>query len=79
MKAVNENGGIALEEARAFLRRALPEADLMTLPGIGASKAKLIVEYRTEHGNFASPEDIKQIPGIKDGVYNRIKDSIITK
>ena len=32
MKAVNENGGIALEEARAFLRRALPEADLMTLP-----------------------------------------------
>ena len=32
MKAVNENGGIALEEARAFVRRALPEADLMTLP-----------------------------------------------
>lgn len=58
---------------------AASEADLMTLPGIGASKAKLIVEYRTEHGNFASPEDIKQIPGIKDGVYNRIKDSIITK
>ena len=58
---------------------AADEADLMTLPGIGASKAKLIVEYRTEHGNFASPEDIKQIPGIKDGVYNRIKDSIITK
>lgn len=58
---------------------AASEADLMTLPGIGASKAKLIVEYREEHGNFGTPEDIKQIPGIKDGVYNRIQDLIITK
>lgn len=49
---------------------------LMTLPGIGESKAELIVEYREEHGAFESVEDLMNIPGIKEGVYNKIKDSI---
>lgn len=49
---------------------------LMTLPGVGESKAKAIVGYRDEHGNFSSIEDIKQITGIKDGVFNKIKDQI---
>ncbi|MCR4999013.1 MAG: ComEA family DNA-binding protein [Lachnospiraceae bacterium] len=52
-------------------------AELTTLPGIGDSKANLIVSYREEHGKFATPEDIKQIPGIKDGVYNQIQDLIV--
>lgn len=49
---------------------------LMTLPGIGESKAELIVEYREEHGAFESIEDLMNIPGIKEGVYNKIKDSV---
>lgn len=49
---------------------------LMTLPGIGESKAQLILEYREEHGTFESVEDLMNIPGIKEGVYNKIKDSI---
>jgi len=52
------------------------EEDFMTLPGIGESKAKSIVSYREEHGGFSSIEDLKNITGIKDGVYSKIKDYI---
>lgn len=53
------------------------EAELMTLPGIGASKANLIVSYREEHGKFSKPDDIMQIQGIKSGVFNQIKDLVV--
>lgn len=50
--------------------------ELMTLSGIGASKAESILKYRQEHGNFQNIEDLKKIEGIKDGVFNMIKDDI---
>lgn len=50
--------------------------ELMTLSGIGASKAESILKYRQEHGNFQNIEDLKKIKGIKDGVFNKIKDDI---
>lgn len=49
---------------------------LMTLPGIGESKAKSILQYREEKGVFKSIEEIKNIEGIKDGVFSKIKDLI---
>ena len=52
------------------------ETTLMTLPGIGESKAQSIIKYRETNGPFGSPEDIKNISGIKDGVYNKISDKI---
>lgn len=52
------------------------EAELMTLSGIGQSKAKAIIDYRTQNGSFKSVEDIKKVAGIKEGVYKQIKDSI---
>ena len=54
-------------------------AELMTLPGIGQAKADSIVRYREKNGAFSSIEEIKQIEGIKEGVYNRIKDNIKVK
>ncbi len=72
----------ALEEAAAQdtsglvnLNRAT-EAELMTLSGIGESKAKEIVRYRESRGGFQKPEDLMNIPGIKEGVYNKIRDQI---
>ncbi len=52
------------------------EAELMTLPGIGESKAKEIIRYRESKGGFQKPEDLMNISGIKEGVYNKIKDQI---
>lgn len=49
---------------------------LMTLPGIGESKADAIVIYREENGLFHSTDDLMMVPGIKEGVYSKIKDRI---
>jgi competence protein ComEA len=50
--------------------------ELMTLPGIGEAKARLIIEYRESNGRFSSVEDIMKINGIKEGMFNKIKDKI---
>ena len=52
------------------------EEELMTLSGIGESKAAAIVAYREENGYFDSIEGIMEISGIKEGVFNKIKDQI---
>lgn len=50
--------------------------ELMTLPGIGESKAKSIISYREEHDGFQSIEDIKKIVGIKEAIFQQLKDYI---
>ncbi len=50
--------------------------ELMTLNGIGESKAELILTYREENGGFQKKEDLMNITGIKEGVYSQIKDDI---
>lgn len=50
--------------------------ELMTLPGIGESKAEAIIAYREEHGEFQRIEDLTNISGIKNGVYEKIKEQI---
>ncbi|MBR5421278.1 MAG: ComEA family DNA-binding protein [Lachnospiraceae bacterium] len=54
-------------------------AELCSLSGIGESKAKAILAYRDENGAFTSPEDIKNVSGIGEGIYNRIKDEITVR
>ena len=49
---------------------------LMQLAGIGVSKAEAIVQYRQEHGEFKSTEELMLVPGIKEGTYAQIKDRI---
>lgn len=49
---------------------------LQTLNGIGASRAQAIISYRESYGLFQSIEEIKNVDGIKDGVYSKIKDEI---
>ena len=57
----------------------LNEADieaLQTLDGIGEVKAKAIIDYRDKNGPFKQIEDIKNVSGIGDSVYEKIKDNI---
>lgn len=52
------------------------ESELMTLPGIGESKATAIIDYRKANGGFKTIEDIMNIPGIKTSAFNKIKEYI---
>lgn len=64
------------DEKRVNINTAGKE-ELMTLTGIGEAKAQSILDYREEHGSFASIEDLMQIEGIKEGVFNKIKEDIM--
>ena len=50
--------------------------ELMTLPGIGESKADAIIAYRQENGGYRNIEELMQISGIKEGVYSKISEYI---
>lgn len=50
--------------------------ELMTLPGIGQSKAEAIISYRESGGRFETIEDIMNVSGIKDAAFNKIKELI---
>lgn len=65
------------EEESALININYASVDqLMTLPGIGKVYAEKIIEYRKTKGLFLTIEQIKEIPGIKDNVFNQIKDFI---
>jgi competence protein ComEA len=51
-------------------------AELETLPGIGPTLAQTIVDYRAEHGPFATIESILDVPGIGEGKFEAIKDLV---
>jgi len=64
----SEGGPININTASA--------AGLETLPGIGPTLAQSIVDYREAHGPFAAIEDIKNVWGIGEGLFNEIRDLI---
>lgn len=52
------------------------QTELEQLPGIGPSTALKIIEYRKTNGKFKSIEDIKNVSGIGEAKYEKIKDYI---
>lgn len=50
--------------------------ELIKLNGIGESKAKLIIEYRTKNGKFKDIKEIMNIKGISETIFSKIKENI---
>lgn len=63
------------EDGRVNLNTA-SVAELCTLSGIGEAKAEAILAYRTEIGAFSSIEQLKEVTGIGERLFNQIKNSI---
>lgn len=49
---------------------------LMTLTGIGETRAEAILAYRETHGGFSAVEELMQVEGIKEKTYEKLKDKI---
>lgn len=81
LKRASENTGNRSAQAegsstvRVNINTASKE-ELMTLKGIGASRADDIIRYREENGGFPAIEDIMKVPGIKNAAFQKIKENI---
>ena len=49
---------------------------LQEIPGVGPATAEKIIAYRTENGRFSSIEDLKNVSGIGDKTFEKMKDKI---
>ena len=67
----SEDGLVDINTADAAL--------LMTLPGIGQTRADAIVAYREQHGSFSTIEDIMKVDGIKEGSFAKLRDRITVR
>ena len=52
------------------------QEQLEKLDGIGPVKAQAIIEYRQKNGPFRKLEDIKNVPGVGDATYQKIRKDI---
>ena len=65
----------SLLDDRVDINRAGKE-ELMTLTGVGETRAQAILAYRETHGSFSSVEELMQVEGIKEKTYEKLKDQI---
>ncbi len=84
-EAAPRDGLLPSEEAERWIPATEPltvnintadAALLERLPGIGPGKAAAILAYREEHGPFSCAEELMKVPGIKEGIFSRLKDYV---
>ena len=63
------------DDGKVNLNTASKE-QLMTLSGIGETKAASIIAFREEHGGFQKIEELMEVEGIKEGVFNKVRNQI---
>ncbi|QBO37002.1 competence protein [Periweissella cryptocerci] len=67
--------GEATTEANVNLNNASKE-DLQTLTGVGPSKADAIIQYREEHGQFGTIEELTEVTGFGEKTFEKLKDKL---
>ncbi len=77
---LNEGGKSSKKEEKLMINiNTAKEEELEKLDGIGSSIATRIVNYRKENGKFNSIEEIKNVSGIGESKFNKIKNYIYVK
>ena len=74
-RVLEDEAADKINTGKVNINTASKEA-LMTLPGVGETKARAILAYRQEKGPFTTLEELKNVEGIKDAVFSKIKDLI---
>ncbi len=67
------NGGDRIDLNRAGSQ------ELQTLPGIGPSRARAIIETRQRLGRFRHLEDLERVPGIGPAIVARLRDRAVAR
>lgn len=72
-KVITNADGVIVDTGKVSLNSSTLK-ELMTLPGIGESKAKAIIDYRNSNKGFKEIVEIKNVKGIGSSIYEKIKD-----
>ena len=69
--------GTAKNSSSGFININTATASQLTaLNGIGESKAAAIVEYRRQHGDFGSVDELLNVPGIGEKILEGLRDQV---
>ncbi|MDP4126641.1 MAG: helix-hairpin-helix domain-containing protein [Bacillota bacterium] len=75
--SVNTNAGISNQTASDKINiNTAGAAELDKLSGVGPALAERIIQYRTEHGLFARPEDLQNVSGIGPKTYEKMASQV---
>jgi competence protein ComEA len=74
-ESADEGTSASSDDGRININTA-DAAELQQIPGIGESRAEAILSYRRENGSFGSIEEIMKVSGIKDALFEKMKDYI---
>lgn len=77
--ALNSSFGEGIADKNRVNINVATAEELMSIKGIGSTKANSIVEYREQNGRFSSTDQITNVSGIGPSTYEKIKDSITVK
>lgn len=72
----NNNAKQSGENKQINLNNAT-EADLKSIPGVGPSKAKEIINYREQNGGFKMIDDLKKIKGFGEKTFEKLKEHLV--
>ncbi len=74
--SINNNSNITRSTNRKISINNASIEELCTLNGIKEARAQKIIDYRNNNGPFKNIEDIKNVSGIGDSIFEKIKDDI---
>lgn len=80
--STNNNGkvaGVSSQQSQLININTAGASELDKLPGIGATRAQQIIDYRNANGIFQKPEDIMKVSGIGQATYDKMKSMITTE
>ena len=72
----NPSSSVGSQKSAKININKADDTELQNLPGIGPAKAAAIIEYRNTSGPFKAVEDLKNISGIGDKTFEKLKDLI---
>lgn len=76
IKNTTEDNSITTEVSSKVSINTAPKDKLMTLTGIGETKAQAIIDYRSANGSFKTLDALKNVSGIGDSTFDKIKENI---
>jgi competence ComEA-like helix-hairpin-helix protein len=75
---VRERSAVVVSEQKVNINTAT-ESDLRKLKGVGSALAKKILEYRNAHGEFKKPEDLRNVEGVGQSLWERHRQRITVR